>query len=704
MQKVRRSLLIILLLLGLQALSYGGVFSISPWTSDADCGIDSAKIYTHAINNNGTDDGTVTVNGVEFDNVYNSGSEEEGWTLSGGLWASESSVNITGDSASLALDTRFHYYTSELVLYNLTPGKVYEFSFFSVAWEDGERAITLTEGGVAFDFNQDEYGNDNGIIISCIYIADEDGQLHIGTSNGFHIYAFANCEYNGDLPVQIITVSPEEFTGGNRVSVDSDIVWSEVFDGSLTNPQFDVYFDPNGLLVELMDPSTLVETSYSGFEYDPALDYGIEYFWKVVPYVGGEPNEVLATDMHSFMTEYEVENWSYSDWTDDSDILVSAGKTYTHKVNFNASESATTYINGVDFENDSDKGGSDWTIEGITNSATGSHQVGGDGGTMVSKMYYNYQQVESTLTLTGLTPGEEYLFTKYTRGWGTNPRKVNVTTSVDGRTTMIDQNAVGNELGRLYVYKYTAPESGELVVTFSPLSGDNWHHYGFSNEVYMPVYVNPLVLPEANISKDDELQWTVGGDSTGLTYNVVVATDEALSSIADQATGLSDMSFDADLSSDMVYYWQVEIVDDESVVYTSPVWSFITSPPVDAACVIEWKLDETGGTIAEQTGPTEDADGILEGFNDPAVSFVPGLKGNCLYFNGRDEYVDVSDAEPYMPTSDGNSFAVSGYIRTVKGYGPIFSMRNSDSEDPVIDITIGWEMEPRIMKAESVCW
>ena len=348
MRSVPKYVWICLLLAGLQAMVSGAVWTVSPWTDDASSGIDSAKTYTHVINNFGSDDGTVTVNGVVFDNTRNSGSEVQGWTLSGGLWAYDGDANITGDSAGLANGTHFHYNVTELVLYDLTPGAVYELTFFSVAWEDGSRDVTLTDLYGPFVFNQDEYGNNNGIKIVGLYSADANGQLHLGLTTNFHIYAFANCEYTGELPVVVSPVAPADFEGGNRVGTDSILVWAEEFNGSLTNPGFDVYMDPNEAKVTALDPTVRVSPKQSAFSFDPALDPNTLYYWSVATYLDmadTEPN--MVTEVRSFRTVYVDEHWTDASWTDDSNSGISAGKTYTHKVNFGVTEVFSTTVNGV---------------------------------------------------------------------------------------------------------------------------------------------------------------------------------------------------------------------------------------------------------------------------------------------------------------------------------------------------------------------
>lgn len=692
MRSLKKYVSVLLLLIGLQSMVTAAVWTVSPWTDDASTGIDASKTYTHAINF--SNDASPTVNGVAFTSAwvgFANGSFNDNRTFE-----NDNDNNISGDS--YLLSTNFRYWGVNLTLTGLTPGGVYELTFFSTAWENGDRVVTLTDAFGSFVFNQDLYGLNNGIKIVGIYSADANGELHLGMINDFHIYAFANCEYTGDLPVIVSPIAPADYEGGNRVETDTVLEWAEEFAGSLLTPGFDVYLDPNEAKVTAMDPATLVSSKQSAFSFAPVLDPNALWYWRVATYLDmadTEPNQV--TDVRSFRTVYVDEHWTDSVWTDDSNSGVSAGKVYTHKVNYNMSEAASTYVNGVYFENDNTHSGSNWTLAGAGNGAGGGHHVLGDGGALVTNMYHGGDAV---LMLTGLTPGQDYILTKYTRGWGDpGGRLVHFITSADGRTTTLDGNVDGDGNGHLFKYAYTAPASGELVITFDPLSaGDTWHHYAFSNEIAMSAYLDPIPLPGASVNSDVELSWVLNGDVINPTYNLKVATDAAMTDLVVDASGLTDADIpylpqSPYLSSDTIYYWQVEIVEDGSaVIYASPVWNFITTPPQDATMVIEWKFDETTGTIAEQTGPTEDADGILIGFNDPntpGVSHVAALVNSGLLLNAKDEYVDVSNANVYMPTANGQSFAISGYIRTFGDYGPLFSMRNSGDEQPIIDIALG---------------
>ena len=253
------------------------------------------------------------------------------------------------------------------------------------------------------------------------------------------------------------------------------------------------------------------------------------------------------------------------------------------------------------FENDDNRTGTNWALAGAPSGAGGGHHVAGDGGALVTNMYYN---TPAELTLTGLTPGTDYVLTKYTRGWGdAGGRKVHFVTSADGRTTTLDGNVDGDGNGHLFKYVYTAPASGELVLTFNPLTADSWHHYAFSNEVDLSVYLDPTPVPFANVNSDVELSWELIGDVTGPTYNLKVSENLDMSSPVVGLSGLTVTSHTPYLSSNKTYYWQVEVVEDSAVIYTSPVWNFETTPPQDATMVIQWKFDETTGAIAEQNRP-----------------------------------------------------------------------------------------------------
>lgn len=492
----------------------------------------------------------------------------------------------------------------------------------------------------------------------------------------------------GPFPVRTLLEGPRD--GKLNVPVDGELSWSLLFpvEGDVT---FDVYVDPNALKVESLDTSALVSVQQAASTYvpDPVLEYETTYFWRVVTNVNGEPNQ--SSGLRRFTTDYEDPHWTDASWTSDADSGISAGKTYTHAINLRGAAFGTVVVNGVPFDAPAGRSGATWVLEGAPNeTGGGAIFIEGDSATLVSGFYYN---VPASLTLTDLTPGEKYVLTLYTKGWGgPGGRIVHLTTSDDGRTVEYDENVDGDGHGHTFGHLYTAPESGEVTVEFVPVGAGTWHHYAFSNEVDLPVYLDPTPVPGAKVQAELDLGWQRHGEVVNPTYNLYVGTDANFVNTTLVETGLDATTYSVSLDPEVTYYWQVEIVEDGGpVVYESPVWDFVTTPPPDAEKVLEWTMDETMGPIAYQTGTSEDADGILSGFNDPnsGAMFVPGLVGNALLLNGTTEYVDVSDAAPYMPTGNEQAFAVSAYFRTYKSFGPIFSMRNSETGTPLIDIMIG---------------
>jgi alpha-L-rhamnosidase len=411
-----------------------------------------------------------------------------------------------------------------------------------------------------------------------------------------------------------------------------------------------------------------------------------------VTFVKFENGYAVYTIQSGSYTFKSRSNWSRLAWTGDADSQISAGKVYTHKANLHKNESQHTTINGVVFENDDNRSGPNWSLIGapLQHSSTG-YQVTGNSAQLISDFFYFEP---ARLELAGLTAGHDYVLTYYTRGFGEiGERLVNVTTSADGITTTLDQNGYGDGYGCLFRYAYTAPASGELTLTFAALNpADTWHHYAFSNETAVPVYVDPLPLPDAEVSAYHPLSWRLNGNITEPTYRVVIATNPNMNDPAVDQSGLWETVFGPPLNHETDYYWQIEVLNGASIVYTSPVWHFKTLPaPPEAIKLLEWRFDETQGTVAQQTVSGTGGNGVLHGFNNPDLPQVrvSGLIGNALCFNGVDEYVDVSGAREVMPVSDGEDFSISGYIRTFGDYGPLFSMRNSTNETPIIDISLG---------------
>ncbi|MBE0536059.1 MAG: hypothetical protein IH624_10355 [Phycisphaerae bacterium] len=648
-----------------------------PWMTDADLDLSVDKVYTHAVEFNSVNEAFATrVKGISFENDTNrSGSN---WSLTGAPNA-HAGTSFTGSGQGVVLNTRFYYGNpSALTLTGLVPGVQYRTTLYTHAWGDpGTRvvAITASDDGKANLLDENVDGGGKGRLFMYTYTAPASGNLTfqfdaVVPANSWHHYSFTN------EVVQDIYLDPSPLPG-SPVSNNVDLSWQ--LNGEVANPSYRLYVatDPGFLNV-------IVDADLADSTYPVSLSPNMNYYWKVVVRDGGVAvHESLVWDITT--------KWSDAPWMTDDDLDISAGKIYTHKVNFNGvSETLQTTVKGVDFENDTDRSGSNWSLSGAPSAHGGSEFTGsGDGVALNTRFYYGNP---SALTLTGLVPGVDYRTTLYTHGWGpAGTRVVGITTSDDGRVNYLDENVGGNGVGRLFMYTYTAPASGNLTLQFNQATDASWHHYSFSNEIAADVYVDPNPLPGSRVPGNLNMSWQLHGQVTNPSYKLYVATDPNMLNLVVQQT-IPTAAYSASLNPEVKYYWRVGVVEDGgAVVHTSPVWHFTTSPPPDAEKVLEWTMDETAGPIAYQTGSSEDADGVLMGFNDPNASsmFVPGLVGNALLLNGTSEYVDVSNAHPYMPTGNEEAFAVSAYFRTFKAYGPIFSMRNSANGTPLIDIAIG---------------
>jgi len=648
------------------------------WQSDEDLDLSLGKIYTHKVKFNAAGETFSTrVLGVIFENDTNRSGAN--WALSGAPNVFNDPSRFAGSGAGLALTNRFFYGDpATLTLSGLTPGVLYRTTLYTHSWGDpGTRVvgITASDDGKLNMLDENMDGGHNGRLFMYTYTAPASGELTLQfnavvPANSWHHYAFSN-EVVADIYLDP-SVVPES-------AVPSDMELSWQLNGYVADPSYQLYVATDAGFQDLVVSVELEDNAYP-----VSLAANENYYWMVVVKDGGVA--VHQSPVWDFTTK-----WSESTWMTDADLDISAGKTYTHKVKFNAiSEAIPTTVKGVKFESDTNRSGSNWSLVGAPNAHTGTVFTGsGEGAVLNTRFYYAHP---ATLTLTGLEPGVDYRTTLYTHGWGgSGERVVRITTSDDGVGTLLDENAGGNGVGRLFMYTYTAPQSGTLVLEFQQIANASWHHYSFSNEIVPDIYLDPSPLPDTQVQAQLDLNWVLHGEVSNPSYNVYVATDPNMVNKVVQAS-LTGTTHPVSLNTEVKYYWMVEVVEDgAAVVHSSPVWTFVTSPPPDAEKVLEWTMDETSGPIVYQTGSSEDADGTLMGFNDPNASsmFVTGLVGNALLLNGTSQYVDVSNAYPYMPTADEQSFAVSAYFRTYKPYGPIFSMRNSETGTPLIDITIG---------------
>ncbi len=163
---------------------------------------------------------------------------------------------------------------------------------------------------------------------------------------------------------------------------------------------------------------------------------------------------------------------------------VSGAKTYSHLLDFNASN-GTTVVEGVSFlsagTSGNDGNGHAWSLTGA------GVTFGGGGGSGISKLlsdfYYNGNP--GNLTLSGFTPGSTYEVRLYNRDFGpAGERLQNATFTAGGVTETLsnyDQNGIVGS--NFLAYQFRADSGGQITVAMAPLNpGNTFHWYGLSAE------------------------------------------------------------------------------------------------------------------------------------------------------------------------------------------------------------------------------
>lgn len=189
--------------------SYQSPFSTALFNNDADCGIATSGLYTHAVDTAGTNaSGFRSVNNVQFERGQPpSGGNTSGsnWSITGANsgWAG-SAGNVTGGVASLISDFWYNGNPMTTTLTGLVPGRQYTATWYNRGFGPaGTRAITITtDNGVGgptidtFGFDENFSGDGNGNVLRYTYTAPASGQFRVSfTPQGadtFHQYAFTN--------------------------------------------------------------------------------------------------------------------------------------------------------------------------------------------------------------------------------------------------------------------------------------------------------------------------------------------------------------------------------------------------------------------------------------------------------------------------------------------------------------------------------
>jgi len=185
-------------------------------------------------------------------------------------------------------------------------------------------------------------------------------------------------------------------------------------------------------------------------------------------------------------------------WTDDASSSIDSSKTYTHTVNIGHVGDVT--VNGVTFTgagSGSSQSGTDWTLLNYSNESNmgivteDNSSISGTGANLASD--YAYSEVNSTLMLSGLSAGSNYVLTLFNNAGVTSLDTYIIPSDSEAAVNVVDQN---NSQGSIFRYQYTAPQNGAFSMTFNNTNGSttasgNYRLYAFSNEEY--------VVPECSL-------------------------------------------------------------------------------------------------------------------------------------------------------------------------------------------------------------
>lgn len=190
-------------------------------------------------------------------------------------------------------------------------------------------------------------------------------------------------------------------------------------------------------------------------------------------------------------------------FNNDATSGISSSKTYTHRLDIGNSSTAGSTVNGVNLI-DSGVSGANYTLAGTTaqtQSANTGVTVGGGTDFMLRDFRYNgvANGGDSSLTLTGLTPGTTYEARVYFRQFSAFNRShtVRLLNGDEGSAVTFNPDAA-NQAGYLS-FTYTANEATTVIDFIKANPSGSWHHYAFTNEVAAapaPVVLEGLLLSD----------------------------------------------------------------------------------------------------------------------------------------------------------------------------------------------------------------
>jgi hypothetical protein len=245
-----------------------GAWSFHPWTGDADSGLDSQYVYTHADNfgsNASTTINGVTVYGGDFtaERRLQATGLTNGFTFGAGL------PQVTGNSVGLAGTFRYGGSPS-LTLQNLKPNTQYKFSLYGIGFDTVGSEGVVTPRAATFSsnlatdkltVNLSQYGQYKGIVVDYTYTTDANGSDvtisypglgadPTGAVNSFHTCGFVNRETTPRVAPATWTSTP--WTNDADSGVDGSYKYTHAYNLAST-----IAANVNGVVFTPLPPGTL---------------------------------------------------------------------------------------------------------------------------------------------------------------------------------------------------------------------------------------------------------------------------------------------------------------------------------------------------------------------------------------------------------------------------------------------------------------
>ncbi len=425
-------------------------------------------------------------------------------------------------------------------------------------------------------------------------------------------------------------------------------------------------------------------------------------------------DSVLLLD--SFKVALSGGKWSVAAWTGDADSGIDPQYVYTHAYNFGTA--AGTVINGVPFTGV--EGGNPKVADKFTTTYFG-NVYGGDvnnitgGSAAVARDFVYGGTVPAgnfqAISLTGLTPGSEYVLTLFSAGWeapGTTIRWATAKVGEDRLT--INQDQFDNDNGISFSYRYKADAGGTASIQIAPVNPANVsiHVYGFANREAVSRNVAPAIAQQpASTTVSEGLpvrfsvlasgfptpayQWRLNGtdipSATAATYTVTQATAQtagkydvivansqgSVTSVVAQLTvgiPMTNPSFEADA----FLYWPG---------YSGSNPGGAGTEPGECGPITAWTQSNPAGTginpISNGASPFADNGIIPQGTNvafmqaDSTLSqMVSGLTVGAPYYLHYYENAR-SGGTPALESRFGESVMAAAHTVSPGGYKEVYS-------------------------------